>query len=67
LGGASRTHVGTPPTQIDRFQHPKTGRESRCYRILYRSMDRSLTNQQVNVLQEQVRRDVVQRLGVELR
>ena len=54
-------------SQIDQFKHPKSGRESRCYRIMYRSMDRSLTNQQVNVLQEQVRADVVKQLGVEIR
>ena len=25
---------------VDTFKHPKTERESRCYRIVYRSMDR---------------------------
>eukprot|EP00954_Amorphochlora_amoebiformis_P003047 238894-Amorphochlora_amoeboformis.AAC.1 len=30
---------------IDQFKHPKTNRESRCYRINYRSMERSLTNE----------------------
>lgn len=66
----SRASNGTPAcrvSQIDQFKHPKSGRESRCYRIMYRSMDRSLTNQQVNVLQEQVRADVVKQLGVEIR
>jgi phenylalanyl-tRNA synthetase alpha chain len=52
---------------IDSFTHPKTKRDSRCYRINYRHMDRSLTNQEINELQEQVRALVVQKLGVELR
>lgn len=28
--------------QIDEFVHPKTGRRSVCYRLNYRSMDRSV-------------------------
>lgn len=27
-------------SQVDDFAHPKTGRRSQCYRIIYRSMDR---------------------------
>ena len=52
---------------IDKFKHPRSGRESHCYRIHYRSMDRSLTNDEINLLQEQVRDSVTQRLGAELR
>lgn len=52
---------------IDEFVHPKTNRKSLCYRINYRSMDRSLTNDEINDLQEQVRKTVVASLGVELR
>lgn len=36
---------------IDEFKHPKTGRNSRCFRINYRHMDRSLTNEEVDALQ----------------
>lgn len=32
------------------------GRTSNCYRIAYRSMDRSLTDEEINALQEEVRR-----------
>jgi len=51
----------------DSFVHPKTGRSSHCYRITYRSMDRSLTNEEIDVMQEQVRSLTQQRFGVELR
>ena len=52
---------------IDSFVHPKTGRTSLCYRISYRSMDRSLTNEEIDALQEQVRQLAEERMGVELR
>jgi len=52
---------------IDEFKHPKTGRTSVCYRINYRSMDRSLSNEEVNEIQDKVRNRLVEQLGVELR
>ncbi len=52
---------------IDKFKHPKTGRESHCYRITYRSMDRNLTNDEINLMQEGIRKAVVDQLQVELR
>lgn len=52
---------------VDQFTHPKTNRESHCYRITYRSMDRSLTNQEIDALQEQVRDKITHQLNVELR
>ena len=52
---------------LDKFEKPGTGQVSHCYRIVYRSMDRSLTNEEINALQEQVRRGVVHELGVKLR
>jgi phenylalanyl-tRNA synthetase alpha chain len=51
----------------DEFTHPKTGKTSNCFRINYRSMDRSLTNEEVNALQEKVREALPEKLGVELR
>jgi phenylalanyl-tRNA synthetase alpha chain len=52
---------------IDAFTHPKTQRTSNCYRITYRSMERSLTDEEVNALQERVREGVSGQLKVELR
>jgi len=52
---------------IDEFKHPKTNRNSNCFRITYRSMDRSLTNHEIDVLQEKVRERVVKSFGLELR
>ena len=54
-------------TQIDDFVHPKTKRQSKCYRLNYRSMDRSLSNEEVNELQERVQAIVVNEMGIEIR
>jgi phenylalanyl-tRNA synthetase alpha chain len=51
----------------DEFVHPKTGRRSLCYRINYRSLERTLTNDETNELHERLRTLLVDRLGVELR
>ncbi|KAH7398891.1 hypothetical protein DE146DRAFT_755884 [Phaeosphaeria sp. MPI-PUGE-AT-0046c] len=51
----------------DEFVHPKTGRKSMCYRINYRSLERTLTNDETNELHERLRTLLVDRLGVELR
>lgn len=39
----------------DEFTHPKTGKTSKCFRITYRSMDRSLTDDEVNNMQDSMR------------
>lgn len=52
---------------IDDFVHPKTGRASKCFRITYRSMERSLTNDEVDALQVEIRDAVAGELGAELR
>ena len=50
----------------DEFTNPKTNKTSKCYRITYRSMDRSLTDEEINDLQNKLREEVVS-LGVEVR
>lgn len=52
---------------IDEFINAKTGRTSRCYRFVYRSMERSLTDEEVNALQATVRQRLESELGVTLR
>ena len=52
---------------IDNFTHPKTGRQSLCYRITYRSLEKTLTNEEANALHEQIRHELVAKFGVELR
>ncbi|ORY39403.1 phenylalanyl-tRNA synthetase [Rhizoclosmatium globosum] len=52
---------------IDTFKNPKTGRTSKCFRINYRSMDRTLSNEDVDIIQDKVREEVARRCGVELR
>ncbi|ODQ81701.1 hypothetical protein BABINDRAFT_170390 [Babjeviella inositovora NRRL Y-12698] len=52
---------------VDEFVHPKTGRVSQCYRVNYQSMDRSLTNEEINVYQEMVRSELAEAFQVELR
>ena len=52
---------------IDKFCHPKTERVSHCYRITYRSMDRNVTNEEINTVQDQIRKVIEHKLCVELR
>lgn len=52
---------------VDSFVHPKTQKKSLCFRINYRSMERSLTNEEVDKLQFQLREEVTKKMNVELR
>ncbi|WWC87942.1 phenylalanine-tRNA ligase [Kwoniella dendrophila CBS 6074] len=54
-------------TLIDEFTHPKTKRKSKCYRLNYRHMDRNLSNEEVNELQDKVQKRVVEEMGIEMR
>jgi phenylalanyl-tRNA synthetase alpha chain len=52
---------------FDEFTNPKKGKTSHAYRITYRSMDRSLTDEEINGLQESLRERAAEELKVELR
>lgn len=54
-------------TLVDEFVHPSSGRKSLCYRINYRSLERTLTNDEVNDVHIQVCQRLEQGLDVELR
>lgn len=53
--------------RIDEYTDGKTGCTSLCYRITYRAMDRTLTNEEVNVVHTTFRERAVESLGVEPR
>lgn len=52
---------------VDEFTHPGTGRKSLCYRINYRSLERTLKNEEANQFHDAVRSRLVEKLDVELR
>eukprot|EP00441_Pelagodinium_beii_P037207 CAMPEP_0197644568 /NCGR_PEP_ID=MMETSP1338-20131121/17498_1 /TAXON_ID=43686 ORGANISM="Pelagodinium beii, Strain RCC1491" /NCGR_SAMPLE_ID=MMETSP1338 /ASSEMBLY_ACC=CAM_ASM_000754 /LENGTH=467 /DNA_ID=CAMNT_0043217987 /DNA_START=60 /DNA_END=1463 /DNA_ORIENTATION=+ len=51
----------------DEFTHPKTNRTSKMFRVTWRDMSRTLTNEEVNAKHEQVLGRLVDELKVELR
>jgi phenylalanyl-tRNA synthetase alpha chain len=52
---------------VDEFVHPTSGRKSLCYRIVYRSLERTLTNEEVNKMHGEVVARLASELDVELR
>ncbi|KAF7976681.1 hypothetical protein HWV62_5818 [Athelia sp. TMB] len=52
---------------IDTFTNPKTSRTSQCYRINYRSMDKSLSNDETNEMHSRVVSRLKVQFGVEIR
>lgn len=52
---------------IDEFKHPKTGKLSHCYRIIYRDMEKTLTQAEVNVVHKEIQKCAQQKLFVTVR
>lgn len=53
--------------RIDTYREAASGRTSLCYRVNYRSLERTLGNAEVDALQTRVRRALEQQLGLQLR
>lgn len=54
-------------TLIDDYTNSKTGKRSLCYRINYRSFDKTLTNDEVTGMHDRLREIAQERLKLELR
>ncbi|CAG5129807.1 unnamed protein product [Candidula unifasciata] len=54
-------------TLIDEFVHPKTGRGSHCYRLVYRHMEKALTQEEVNSIHQQIEASAAEQLDVQIR
>lgn len=52
---------------VDEFKHPKTGKMSHCYRIIYRHMEKTLTQAEVNVVHNEIGRCAQKKLSVKIR
>uniref|UniRef100_A0A8D8S128 Phenylalanine--tRNA ligase, mitochondrial n=1 Tax=Cacopsylla melanoneura TaxID=428564 RepID=A0A8D8S128_9HEMI len=52
---------------VDEFKHPKSGKASHCYRIVYRHLERTLTQAEVNELHKKIEQLCTQALGVTIR
>ena len=52
---------------VDEFTHPKTGKKSKCFRLIFRSNDRTLTNDEINEIQENIKSVSIEKLNVEIR
>lgn len=49
------------------FKHPKTGKSSLCFRIVYRHMERTLTQDEVNGVHKKIEEAATAKLGVKIR
>ncbi|KAH7719929.1 Protein FARS-2 a [Aphelenchoides avenae] len=52
---------------VDEFFNKKTQRHSQCFRVVYRSHERALTKEEVNVLHDELRQRLVEDFRVEIR
>jgi phenylalanyl-tRNA synthetase beta subunit len=52
---------------VDTFTHPKKQQTSHCYRIVYRHMEKTLTQEEVNVIHRQIEKAAALKLNVSIR
>jgi phenylalanyl-tRNA synthetase alpha chain len=52
---------------VDEFYHKKKQRHSQTYRIIYRSMDRTLTKSEINMIHKDIENHCQRQFGVEIR
>ncbi|KAG8228252.1 hypothetical protein J437_LFUL015053 [Ladona fulva] len=52
---------------VDEFTHPKSGKKSHCYRIVYRHMEKTLTQEEVNAIHSKIEKNASETLGVIVR
>ena len=51
----------------DQFRHPKNGMSSKCFRITYRHMEKTLTKEEVNKIHAEIERQAEQFLNIKIR
>jgi len=51
----------------DEFTHPKTNKTSHCYTIVYRHMERTLTQKKVSKIHDQIAKAAAAKLNVIIR
>ncbi|KAM8712605.1 hypothetical protein ACLKA7_013008 [Drosophila subpalustris] len=52
---------------VDKFKHPKTGKSSVCFRIVYRHMERTMTQAEVNEIHKHIADASVEHFNVQIR
>ena len=52
---------------IDDFFHPKKQKQSHCYEIVYRHMNKSFSKEEANVVHKEIGEAASKELGVEMR